>query len=78
MEAKINKDKIELSVRRNKVWLNGLIIGNISYSQTLSTYWLRMTNIDDSLIEAITEDLCIDEAKGIVKEWLDNLIEDLH
>lgn len=73
----INKDKIELSVRRNKVWLNGLIVGVISYSETLNTYWLRMQNIDDTLIEANTQELAIDEAKSIVKIWLDDLISDL-
>lgn len=73
----IQLSKLELSHRRTKVWLNGLIVGNISYSQTLKTYWLRMQNISDELSEHDTIEQCLDEAKSNVFEWLNELIEDL-
>lgn len=73
----IEASKILLTLRRGKLWLNGLIIGSMNKSETLGTYWLRMINIDDSIIEGETEDACILQAKELVAIWLNDLLEDL-
>lgn len=72
----IKADRVQLNVRKGHVWLNGLIVGTMTYSDTLKSHWLRMRNIDDSIIEGDSEESCIFEAKNIVAKWLNDLIEE--